>query len=446
MAGKRKELRSDDAIAADAAKTGLQLIQSQAWVNACARSYCLRYDKDTAGASVLSQEATRKGCTTQTTQWSEWLKGKRAVTSKTVENIAKVDTFQGLKKVHEVGPWQASPFTGVGAHVPLWEVLRGDRRSILQAWEAVPKEVWRHWLRLGGDLDNPLEFLNQPTTYPDDDYENVEFAWQAEASKQCRKELRAWRKACREALRRFADGETEVPEDIDDPNWVPPLLRESKKLESEIRSLGFAFTEDPWKSELLHLQYVEDYLRAKRRGIWGGSVDEEAVREQVGRFTFIGVDSGHDKWVPAAGTFDTEAGLCELLRQCVEAGAEFTHDGAEVITFINPPLVILAASITLVKLNYGQFCSQVRLREVLPYRIGFVAERTGWNLDECLWAPIVAELERIGLSLEAFQKAARGYGVELYRFGRYELMEEQCRLQEEQMPRKYRLARELAKK
>ncbi|MGE4345615.1 MAG: hypothetical protein AB7F20_15310, partial [Geoalkalibacter sp.] len=433
--GKPKEHRSAAALAAEEAKNKLQLLQTQAWANACARSYCLRYGREKASAYALSNETDVLKTPTQTGQWSQWAKGQRAVTSKTVTNLAAIKTFKGPNKVHSVGPWQASPRTGVGARVPLWEVLRGDPRS---AWQKVPDYVWRHWLPLEGDLDDPIGMLTRPKTYPNDDYDHYEFAWQAKKTASFREKLPFWREACREALRRFAAGETEVPEDIDDPNWAPPLVKEAKRQENEIRSLGFDFTEEPWAEELDWLLEVEDYLRAKRRGLWGGAVDEEALRQKVDRIVCYGYDSHdvyHSLWVPDAEAFKTEAGLCELLRQCVEAGAMLPLDGAGEITFISPPLVILAASITIARLTQG-----------IPCRIGFEIEPKRWNLDESLWAPIAAELERIGLSMEAFQEAARGFGIEIYKFGRDEQMEELYQMPESPLTGKYARIMSLAKK
>lgn len=438
MAGKPKEHRSAAALAAEEAKNKLQLLQTQAWANACARSYRLRYGQEKASAYALSNETSELKSPTQTGQWSQWTKGKRAVTSTTVANIAAIKTFKGPNKVHSVGPWQASPRTGVGARVPLWEVLRGDSRSILLAWQKVQPYVWRHWLPLEGDLDDPIGMLTRPKSYPDDDYDHYEFAWQAKKTVSFREKLPSWREACREALRRFAAGETEVPEDIDDPNWAPPLVKEAKRQENEIRSLGFDFTEEPWAEELDWLLEVEDYLRAKRRALWGGGVDEEALRQKVDRIVCYGYDTHdvyHSLWEPDAEAFKTEAGLCELLRQCVEAGAMLTHDGAEIITFISPPLVILAASITIAKLTQG-----------IPCRIGFEIEPKRWNLDESLWAPMAAELERIGLSMEAFQEAARGFGIEIYKFGRDEQMEELYQMPEAPLTGKYARFMGLAKK
>jgi hypothetical protein len=279
-----------------------------------------------------------------------------------------------------------------------------------------------------GDTQDPMTKI-----YPDKDYLQVEFAWQARGAKVRREKLALWREACREALSRFSAGETEVAEDDDNPNWEPPLVRTANELEAEIRKLGFDFSQDPWAEELLWLRQVEDFLRGKRWKMWGGHADEKGFRERVGWFWSCGDDSYLDKWQPKDSAFRTEVSLCELLRECIASGVTFSGDEMRLLC---PPLVILAASITVAKLTCWTELAADQLPRQRPYRIGFVREATGWNLDERFREVVAAELERVGLSMELFCEAAGEFGIELYTFGTAEEREEEAReylwIQEEQ--------------
>ncbi len=429
MGEKRKELETGEGMTSACMNTLLANLQTRAWAQAGARS--LR-DFDPAkrvSATSLAKAASGNGRKCQTTQWSQWLQGRRAVMKTTVKKIdERAAIFAGLDRVHGTGPWQASPVTGVGAHVPLWEVVRGNPGSILKAWSEVPKDVWRHWLPWMGDTQDPMTKI-----YPDKDYLQVEFTWQARAAKVRREKLALWREACREALRRFSAGETEVAEDDDNPNWEPPLVRTANELEAEVRKLGFDFSQDPWAEELLWLRQVEDFLRGKRWKMWGGHADEKGFRDRVGWFWSSGDDSYLDKWQPKDSAFRTEVSLCELLRECLASGMTFS---GEEVRLLCPPLVILAASITVAKLTCWTELAADQLPRQRPYRIGFVREATGWNLDEQFREVVAAELERVGLSMELFCEAAGEFGIELYTFGTDEEREEEAReylwIQEEQ--------------
>lgn len=413
----------------------LHKLKTHVWVQGCLRSYC-RYTGKTKGSfNALANAAHSEDYDkSQPIQWKRWLEGGHIVHQKTVENIGRSVVFAGTQKLFTVGPWQPGDWSYApgwakilcGAHVPLWDVISAEKEDLPRIWGEVPRFVWRHWMPWEsmnfsdeeirrGELAN---FLHRQMEFPETDYLHPEFTWQLACHKVFKEALLKHQELYMEALASFVDPQAHTSLARQDRDAA--LQELEKVMADHARKLHCAELLKGVERKRILLDQIKGVESLQKSlpstennppqpgfDLAGPTRElKERVRHELNGY----LESGNEEdevelndWVPAKVTFRNEAALARFLSGIGR------YDG------LTPPLVVLAAAISLAKLE------KIHDNETLSYRVEYVDQVTSpWQVHEDYWPELVAELEKYAMTIDSLNAAAAEFGVFITRYGTHE--------------------------
>ena len=377
------------------------------WTLACKRSLRLKSGKDKITNYQLAQAANKKEGEgkTQTTRWGQWTQGAPANLT-TVTKIDRSPDLAGAARSFLVGPWlPIFNESASGAHVPLWKAIEQKPGELLLAWKQVPTWIWRHWCPWEGcSSDKDLSFnpIFDQCTYPKTDYLHPQFEWQTDLIKQEMELKEKLNLAYNNALRRFLEGNLDLEECGTGSALIGEIIRQEDCCNHIRKQLGLSpLNIDARRATLTK---IESLLQVQRAGLSNHVLENESLRlkdeaEKMLRSYEEDFDVYKSQWAPPLRT-DVE--LSFFLNQCLHYPDH------------TPPLLQLTAAISLAKLMGGH--PRTIGDVTYQYPICFTDNPGDLDIDISVWNPLLSDLEAAGMTIDLLNKAAKGFGIHVYKW------------------------------
>lgn len=383
----------------------LASLRTRAWVQACKKSLMLQTGDQQPVTHYQLSKAANHGTNkpNQATRWKQWDEGAPA-TARTAHQVDAAPDLTGAAGAYLTGPWvDIGGVVASGAYVPLWNVIEGDTKDIVTAWKQVPNFAWRHWCIWEGMALQDFIALGLMTAecyYPPDDFHHPQFKWQVNLAKQLSTLEEKREQTYNDVLQRVFNRTYE-----DDPGKLIALLVNTvfpleKEYSDFFEMLGRP--RDGFDPRMKLLVDIEQCLQKLKKGHEEQHQEEyELLLHDCEQYLLAAWHEGpppaaESMWVPK---LKTGYELFSLLKQCLEYGS------------VTPPLVALAAGISVVKMAGGSKHPATIDGTTYPYTLWFADDPGDMEVDACHWDEVNSQLEEMGISMDQLIQAAKGFGV-----------------------------------